>query len=230
MTNGESLLVVVTEQPKEEPETQALTKYKLVVEAIKKEAGHDEQLLQTKLQTWLDTEDDDEVKVHIKSALDSLVHIRAAKDKELGKTSVSLGLPHPKAASSLFELSASSLEPTPVAFPALLRGKGQQIHHHHVARVIKESFAVEVPYPVPSENVVMVNAKPTTMLVAMPLVRNSMEAQGISTGGKPFNRIPVFNSVGKWIAGTKAELSSVAAGLDVAAVVSQVGFKPLTDD
>merc|ERR1719487_360486 len=65
MSNGESLLVVVTEQPQEEPETNAMRKYKLVIEAIKQETGHDEELLRTKLQTWLDTEDDDEVKVHV---------------------------------------------------------------------------------------------------------------------------------------------------------------------
>merc|ERR1719163_2777125 len=34
MTNGESLLVVVTQQPKEEPDSNALRKYKLVVEAM----------------------------------------------------------------------------------------------------------------------------------------------------------------------------------------------------
>lgn len=234
MANGESLLVVVTEQPKEEPETNALRKYKLVVEAIKKEVGHDEELLQSKLQTWLETEDDDEVKPHIRAALDSLVQVRLAKDKESGKSvSVSLGMPRSsKGASSLLEqlsIPHASEPSVPVhALSTSLRSAGQHnSHRHHAARVIKESFAVEIPYPVPVEHIVLLNTKPTMLMVAMPLERNSLEASGISTGGKPFNRIPVFNDAGRWISGPKKELSSVAAGLDVAAVVSQVGFEPL---
>lgn len=233
MTNGESLLVVVTERPKEEPETNALRKYKLVVEAIKTEVGHDEDLLVTKLQTWLDTEDDDEVKQHIQAALDSLVHVRKSKDKDSTKSvSVSLGMPHHADASSLLELSETPLAAKPVAAAQVttLRGAGQHIHHHHHARVIKESFAVEVPYPVPTENILLLNTKPGMMMVAMPLVRHSMEAKGISTGGKPFLRVPVFNGLGKWIGGPRADLGKVAAGLDLAAAVSQKGFEPLSDD
>ena len=39
MTNGDSLLIVVTERPEEEPETNALKKYKMVMEALKVEAA-----------------------------------------------------------------------------------------------------------------------------------------------------------------------------------------------
>merc|ERR1719238_2456229 len=78
-SNGMSILVVVTETPEEEPETKAMMKYKLVVDAIKEEAAHDEKLLKQKLQTWYDTEEDDEVKVHVKAALDSLTKVRAIK-------------------------------------------------------------------------------------------------------------------------------------------------------
>lgn len=235
MSNGESLLVVVTEQPKEEPETNALRKYKLVIEAIKKETGHDEALLQTKLQTWFETEDDDEVKPHIRAALDSLIRVRSAKKQESTKSvSVSLGMPQKKSASSLMQLSAvpaASVPSTPVhSLSASLRGQKQAQHRHRVAKVIKESFAVEIPYPVPTERIVLINTKATTMTVAMPLVRKSLEASGISTGGKPFNRIPVFNSVGSWMAGPKIELAKAAEGLNVAAVVDQAGFEPLTDE
>jgi len=38
MSNGDSILVVVTERPEEEPETNAMKKYRLVIEAIKDEA------------------------------------------------------------------------------------------------------------------------------------------------------------------------------------------------
>lgn len=236
MTNGESLLVVCTKLPKQEPETQALRKYKLVIEALKKETEPDEKLLQSKLQTWFDTEDDDEVKTHIKAALDSLIHVRKAKDKDNHHPiSVSLGMPKKSAgAASLLELSAAPIVSKPAAaanaFPSVLRGTSQHIHHHHHAtRIIKESFAVEIPFPVPTEKIVMLNTKAGTMMVAMPLDRHSMEAKGISTGGKPFLRIPVFNSMGKWVSGPKAELSKLAAGLNVAAVVSQSGFEALTD-
>lgn len=223
MTNGDSLLVVLTERPQEEPETQALRKYKLVVEAIKKETVHDEALLKNKLQTWFETEDDDEVKVHIQAALDSLSDVRKAKKETAPKSvSVSLGIPH----HSLLELAP---EMPPHALPAVLRGTKHDQHHHH-AKIIKESFAVEIPYPVPTERIVMLRTSPTTLMVAMPLVRKSMEASGISTGGKPFLRIPVFSSAGMWIAGPKTELSRAAVGLDVSAVVGQTGFKPLSDD
>jgi hypothetical protein len=242
MSNGESLLIVVTERPQEEPETNALRKYKLVVEAIKKEAVHDEALLQAKLQTWLDTEDDDEVKVHIQAALDSMNKVQKAKRTASPKTiSVSLGLPHGgAAASSLLELPSAPNASTPVvaapaapvhALPALLRGATTQKHHHHssTARIIKESFAVEIPYPVPTERIVILKTNPTTLMVAMPLVRKSLEASGISTGGKPFNRVPVFNNLGAWVAGPKAVLGDIASDLNVASVVSKVGMKPLSD-
>jgi hypothetical protein len=240
MANGESLLIVVTERPQEEPETNALRKYKLVVEAIKKEAVHDEALLQAKLQTWLDTEDDDEVKAYVRSALDSMSKVQEAKRTSSPKAiSVSLGVPH-SAASSLLELdaapnsSAATIAPAaaPRALTAVLRGSADHHQHHHQlkARIIKESFAVEVPYPVPSDRIALLRTNPTTLVVAMPFVRKSLEASGISTGGKPFIRVPVFNSAGSWMAGPKAELKRLLSGMNVADVVGKVGMKPLSDD
>jgi hypothetical protein len=240
MTNGESLLIVVTERPQEEPETNALRKYKLVVEAIKKEAVHDEALLQAKLETWLDTEEDDEVKAYIQSALDSMSKVQQAKRTASPKTvSVSLGVPH-AAASSLLEVAAAPNASKPAitsaatparALPAVLRGAtDRRQHHHHMTRIIKESFAVEVPYPVPSDQIALLRTNPATLMVAMPLVRKSLEASGISTGGKPFIRVPVFNDAGSWMAGPKAELSRLVSGLNIADVVGKVGMKPLGDD
>jgi hypothetical protein len=241
MSNGESLLIVVTERPQEEPETNALRKYKLVIEAIKKETVHDEALLQSKLQTWLETEDDDEVKVHVQAALDSVSKVQKAKRTAAPKAvSVSLGLPHGAAgSSSLLQVSTAPNASTPVAaqpvtpplaLPAMLRGAAAQQHHHHQnTRIIKESFAVEIPYPVPSERIVVLKTNPTTLMVAMPLVRKSLEASGISTGGKPFNRLSVFDNAGAWIAGPKAALSNLVSDLNVAVVLNKDGMKPLTD-
>jgi len=221
MTNGQSVLVVVTEKPKEEPTTKAMLKYKLIVEAIKKEAGHDEKFLQNKLQAWQDTEDDDEVKVHIKAALDSLVHVRATKAKDTAQTvSVSLGSV-PKGHNSHTSLAEVS---------TVLRGADRHIHHHHhYAKIIKESFAVEIPYPVPTENIVLISTIPGMVVVAMPLDRHSLEAKGVSTGAQAYLRVPVFDKLGQWIAGPEILLSKAASGLDVASVVSLVGFKPLED-
>jgi hypothetical protein len=240
MSNGESLLIVVTERPQEEPETNALRKYKLVVEAIKKEAVHDEALLQGKLQTWLDTEEDDEVKAYIRSALDSMSKVQEAKRTSAPKAiSVSLGVPH-SVASSLLELGADPNVSKPVvassaaaarALPAVLRGTADHHqHHHHATRIIKESFAVEVPFPVPSDRIALLKTNPTTLMVAMPFVRKSLEASGISTGGKPFIRMPVFNNAGSWTAGPKAELNRLLSGLNIGDVVGTVGMKPLSDD
>jgi len=238
MTNGQQLLIVVTERPEEEPETKALQKYKLVMEALKQEALHDESLLQGKLQTWLDTEDDDEVKVHIQAAVNSLNKIRDAKKKVADKSvSVPLGVPHAK---SLLELSSTPNASKPIvkasvapphALPALLRGAAVSEHsqhqRHYAAKVIKESFAIEIPFPVPTDQVVVLQASPTTMMVAMPLVRKSLESSGISTGGKPFLRVPLFNNKGAWMVGPKVDLSRTLEGLDVSKVVSQQDMESL---
>merc|ERR1719240_1400999 len=50
-------------------------------------------MLKDKLSEWLDTEDDDEVKVQVRSALDSLTKVRAAKQNTKPRTvSVPLGM------------------------------------------------------------------------------------------------------------------------------------------
>lgn len=243
MTNGQSLLIVVTERPEEQPETNALKKYKLVLEALKSEVKHDESLLQGKLQTWLDTEDDDEVKVHIQSALDSLKGIRQAKQKAAPvDVSVSLGTqgtPH-SGGKSLLELDAGRniskpltkpAESTSHALPSLLRGvsRHSQEQRHHVAKVIKESFAVEIPFPVATEQVVVLQIGSSTLMVVMPLVRKSLEASGISTGGKPFERVPVFDSKGVWITGPKTVIANAVKGLDLSMVVKPNALQPLKD-
>merc|ERR1719235_358645 len=93
MSNGQQILVVVTERPQDQPETNAIKKYKLVIEAIKKEVNNDEKLLKDKLQTWYDTEDDDEVRVQVKAAMDSLIKVRQAKANNNARTvSIPLGM------------------------------------------------------------------------------------------------------------------------------------------
>merc|ERR1719160_1962782 len=102
MSNGDSILVVVTEKPQEQPETNAVKKYKLVVEALKREAGHDEKVLKDKLQQWYDTEEDDEVRVQVKAAVDSLNKVRQAKANTAVRTvSVPLGMLAKEAASAM---------------------------------------------------------------------------------------------------------------------------------
>jgi len=222
MSNGDSLLVVVTEKPQEEPDTNALKKYKLVIEAIKSETNHDESLLQEKLKSWIETEDDDEVKVHIQAAMDSLVKVQQGKSAAAHKTiSVPLGAAKSKNA-------VGAQKHTAAKSASFLQNK--QVHHHHTARVIKESFAVEIPYPIGSERIALVRTNPTTLMVAMPLERKSMAAKGISTGGKAFNRVPTFNNVGQWLAGPKMDLSKVVVGLSLDMAVNRVGLSPLSDD
>merc|ERR1719401_3068923 len=145
--------------------------------------------------------------------------VQKAKRTAAPKTvSVSLGVPHgAAAAASLLELAANPNASTPTiaspaepprALPAVLRGTtDHHHHHHHETRIIKESFAVEIPFPVSSDQIVLLRTNPTTLMAAMPLVRKSLEASGISTGGKPFIRVPVFNNVGSWVAGPKADLT-----------------------
>lgn len=253
MSNGQQILVVVTEKPQEQPDTNAIKKYKLVIEAIKKESANDEKLLKDKLQTWFDTEEDDEVRVHVRAALDSLVKVRAAKENTVARTvDVPLGMlatqaatafaghkvqvtketiaPQKEATSFLAKASAHNVsavvEPPEVvqaehALPSLTRKK--KLH----VGIIKESFAVEIPYPVDTEQVFILRTKSDTLMVSMPLKRNSLEAKGISTGGKPFLRVPVFSVTGQKLAGPDASLKNLAGGLHVPSVASNQGLKPL---
>jgi len=246
MSNGDSILVVVTEKPQEQPETNAIKKYKLVVDALKQEAGHDEKILKDKLQEWFDTEEDDEVRVQVKAALDSLTKVRQAKANTAVRTvSVPLGMLAKEAASAMVGKdvtvegvsflakvafhNASSSEPVEEevseaehVLSALHTDK--KIH----TGIIKESFAVEIPFPVPTEKVFMLKGDAQNQLmVAMPLNRNSLAAQGISTGGKPFIRVPVFSVTGQRLAGPEAKLDTLASGLHVPSVVQQKGLKPL---
>lgn len=256
MTNGNQILVVVTEKPNEEPETNAIKKYKLVIEAIKKEASNDEKMLKDKLTEWLDTEDDEEVRVQVKSTLDSLQKVRAAKQNTTPRTvSVPLGalvsqavavlnatLP---ATAFLAKASAHGTARTePTAAPAAEPEEAQEAEHvltslHHVkdtqadgdmkVSIIKESFAIEIPYPVPGDKIFLLRTKPESLMVSMPLVRKSLEASGISTGGKPFGRVPVFGVQGEQLAGPKtANLPTLASGLHVPSVADHKSLKPLS--
>jgi len=243
MSNGDSILVVVTEKPQEQPETNAIKKYKLVVEALKREAGHDEKILKDKLQTWYETEDDDEVKVQVKAALDSLTQVRKAKANTAIRTvSVPLGMLAKQAASAMLGKNASVQG---VSFLAKVASHNSTKEPEEVEEaehvlsalhtdkkirtgIIKESFAVEIPYPVPTEQVFILKGDAKNeLMVVMPLKRNSLAAQGISTGGKPFLRVPVFSVTGQILAGPSASLSNLAGDLHVPSVVAKTGLKPL---
>lgn len=244
MSNGDSILVVVTEKPQEQPETNAIKKYKLVVDALKQEAGHDEKVLKDKLQEWYDTEEDDEVRVQVKAALDSLTKVREAKANTAVRTiSVPLGMLAKAAASAMVGkdvavegvsfLAKATLHNTSSPEPEEVSEAEHVLSALHTDKkihtgIIKESFAVEIPYPVPTEKVFMLKGDGNNQLmVAMPLKRNSLAAQGISTGGKPFIRVPVFSVTGQRLAGPDASLNNLASGLHVPSVVQQKGLKPL---
>eukprot|EP00746_Dinoflagellata_sp_MGD_P168124 gnl/MRDRNA2_/MRDRNA2_99307_c0_seq1.p1 gnl/MRDRNA2_/MRDRNA2_99307_c0~~gnl/MRDRNA2_/MRDRNA2_99307_c0_seq1.p1 ORF type:complete len:308 (+),score=85.33 gnl/MRDRNA2_/MRDRNA2_99307_c0_seq1:114-1037(+) len=244
MSNGDSILVVVTEKPQEQPETNAIKKYKLVVDALKQEAGHDEKVLKDKLQEWYETEDDDEVKVQVKSALDSLTQVRQAKANTAIRTvSVPLGMLAKQAATAMLGkdvavqgvsfLAKASLHNT-TKEPEEVEEAEHVLSALHTDKkihtgIIKESFAVEIPYPVDTEKVFILkqDASANELMVAMPLHRNSLAAQGISTGGKPFLRVPVFSVTGQVLAGPSASLNNLAGDLHVPSVIAKTGLKPL---
>lgn len=220
MTNGDSLLVVVTQRPEEEPDTNAMRKYKMVVEAIKGEVGHDEALLSSKLQTWLETEDDDEVRAHVQEALDSLNLVRQAKkndDPRILKIPIMLDQQH----SFLARSDASNATHAHVALPAIRQQRRGSVG------IVKESFAVEIPYPVPQERIFLLQTAPTTLVAGMPLVRESLEASGVSTGGKAFSRVPVFDTRGQLLAGAAPPggAGAMTTGLNLQALGE---FRPLT--
>lgn len=246
MSNGDSILVVVTEKPQEQPETNAIKKYKLVIEALKQEAGHDESVLKDKLQQWYETEEDDEVQVQVKSALDSLTKVRQAKANTAVRTvSVPLGMLAKQAASAMVGKDVavegvSFLAKTTLHNASSSDPQAEEVSEaEHVLSalhtdkkihtgIIKESFAVEIPYPVPIEKVFILKGEvQNQLMVAMPLKRNSLAAQGISTGGKPFVRVPVFSITGQRLAGPDASLNNLKGDLHVPSVVQQKGLKPL---
>jgi len=233
------LLVVVTEKPKDEPETNAMKKYKLVMEAIKDEAKSDEKLLRAKLQMWMDTEDDEEVTVLIKSALDSLAQVNLAKSNATPRAiSVKLGLLQ-ESAGEIYNGSTPILSREVTrALPALQRlaHSAEDVQARSAGKasasgilqqkIIKESFAVEIPYPVPREQIFVLKTRPTVLIVGMPLARKSLEAKGISTGGKPFSRVPMFGEEGL-LAGPAADMKQLMKGVDVPSLVAQAGLQPL---
>jgi len=242
MSNGEQLLVVVTEAPQEEPDTQALRKYKLIMEALKQEAGHDEHVLTDKLRTWLETEDDDEVRTHIRAALDSLVKVKQAKSNtKPRKLTVPLGLLAKARSSAMVHAHNGMAEPQETAEELVAERSLASVHRATQQKtnstaqsdlrvgIIKESFAVEIPFPVDTEQMFVLKADQTTLIASMPLVRKSLAASGISTGGKPFDRLPVFAAHnGAHLAGPWADLKRLAFGLSTPSVAKQTGLKKLT--
>jgi len=241
MSNGEQLLVVVTEAPQEEPDTQALRKYKLIMEALKQEAGHDEHVLTDKLKTWLETEDDDEVRTHIRAALDSLVKVKQAKSNtKPRKLTVPLGLLAKARSSVVVRAHNGTAEPQETAEEfaaerslASVRRATQQKTNATAQSdlrvgIIKESFAVEIPYPVDVSKIFVLKADSTTLIASMPLQRKSLAASGISTGGKPFDRLPVFSAHNSaHLAGPWADLNRLAFGMHTPTVANQKMLKPL---
>jgi len=244
MSNGDTILVVVTKTPGEQPDTNAMKKYKLIVQAMKDEVGHDENALKQKLATWLSTEEDDEVRTHIQAALDSLVRVQAVKqDLTPRSVSVRLGVLAKNAmlhneSQAFIALRASKSTPLlskpskAHSLPSVSRishhsEKKSAEKHDMRAGIIKESFAVEVPYPVPTEKVFILKTAPTMLMVGMPLKKNSLAASGISTGGKPYLRVPVFTPQGQRLAGPAKELSTLTGTLDVPSLVSQGSLKQL---
>jgi hypothetical protein len=279
MSNGDSVLVVVTERPEEEPETNAMKKYRLVMEAIKTESRNDERKLKSKLKAWLDTEEDDEVRVHIQAAFDSLTRVRKAKKNVNPRVvSVPLGLfevnstvetdsnsstvddHRPRsghhhrglqtqrltrrvvgrrlAPSQHQQAAVTVLRHAPQQAPAsrslLLRHRARRGGGQVAAqargqmRIIKESFAVVIPYAAPVEEIFVLTPEPGLLMVGMPLKRHSLDAKGISTGGKPFVRLPVFGAHGERLWGEgPANLARIAKGLNLHSLTAPNGLKPL---
>lgn len=228
MSNGDSLLVLVTEKPKAEAETAALRKYKLVVEALKREAGHDEAMLKSKLEDWLGTEDDDDVRGHISAALESLKQVRQAKTDTTPRTiSLPLGALMQEVSSPVHGSKAHIL----AGLRSSAHGSSDEAAHHRLSLgIIAESFSVEVPYPVPAERAFVLKAGPQLLLAGMPLLRQSLDAGGVSTGGKPFVPLPLFNLQGHQLSGpsTGGSAERGAGWPWLLDAVAHGGLKPLT--
>lgn len=261
MSNGEQILVIATDQAKEKPETKAMNKYKLILDALKQQAGYDEELLMRHLGEWYETEEDDEVRVLVKSAIDSLKDVRDAKMHESGPPpaqSIPLGMlveqvskrnasssakarevsmsflaaaaPHGAVVDSTMKHAISHMV-TATNTSATAAHEDQNVHKH--LRIIKESFAVEIPFPVSAQQVFVLQTPDKDLVVTMPVKRNSLEAQGISTGGKPFTPCAIYNLGGQLIGGADEapDLYSLAPNLsDRYFMEPNVYLKPLESE
>eukprot|EP00746_Dinoflagellata_sp_MGD_P009506 gnl/MRDRNA2_/MRDRNA2_119362_c0_seq1.p1 gnl/MRDRNA2_/MRDRNA2_119362_c0~~gnl/MRDRNA2_/MRDRNA2_119362_c0_seq1.p1 ORF type:complete len:317 (-),score=65.06 gnl/MRDRNA2_/MRDRNA2_119362_c0_seq1:5-955(-) len=245
MSNGESILVIVTKQPEEKPETNAVKKFRLILDALKQQAGYDEKLLMKHLEEWYETEDDDEVRVLVKSALDSVKAVRDAKKHGSGPPptmSIPLGLldggsrknstAHLKAAEAPAAFLAGTAPHNPISDTILGNPISQVVLDqtlHKRLRIIKESFSLEIPYPVSVEQVFVLQTVDKDLMVTMPLKRTSLEARGISTGGKPFIPTPIYNLQGQLVGGPKEapDLYSTVPNLSAEYFANPDALKPL---
>lgn len=250
MSNGESILVLVTARPKEQPETKAVKKFRLVLDALKQQAGYDEVLLKKHLEEWYETEEDDEVRVLVKSTLDSLKDVRDAKTHESGPPpamSIPLGMLGKSTSRRIVKGTKSSVPflaadnhipirqlnmTKPMSFiasSATATGKEHNLHEHLHTKIIKESFEVEIPFPVSAEQVFVIQTVDQDLIITMPLKRKSLEVQGISTGGKPFIPCPVYNLQGQLIGGLDEapSLSAMAPTLSTDTFIKEGALKPL---
>jgi len=191
LSNGNSLLVVVTEDPKDEPVTDSMRKYKLVMEALKRECDHNEDMLHARLNEWYSTEEDVEVRSLVGNALQSLTNVRGLKKSGSDRAiSVPLGLP------SLVQ------EQKEVETGALSAG------------IVKESFALDMPIPVPVDRVFVMRLSATKLLIVLPHVESVVMRMGISIGAQPYARAPVFDTAGKLLAGPPRQYADLTAGMD----------------
>mmetsp|Transcript_7650 Transcript_7650/g.16460 ORF Transcript_7650/g.16460 Transcript_7650/m.16460 type:complete len:294 (-) Transcript_7650:66-947(-) len=208
-TNGDNLLVTVTEQAVEEEDSRSVKKFKLVLEALKSEAGNDEALLQQKLQQWSATEEDVEVKALVDEAAAHLVTVVNNKGGKASSSAHSTNVPLGGADKNKPTSFLQRVIPTKVltfvnSSKETVSDDGWSMASAAVqadTSVIKESFAIGVPYPPPAERVFVLTTKPDTLMICMPWLKKSLSAQGIATGGKAFQRVPVFDMTGSKVAG-----------------------------
>jgi hypothetical protein len=153
LCDGKSVLVLSTLTP--EVETgRAEKEFKLLLKAMKSEAQGDEPKLESKLLDWYNSEEDPEVKAYVSETLYGLrevQHQKASASKEV--VTVPLGVLVQRASKVLSEFE-SSLHPIRNTNPSSSRSSKQRrselsllSQRISAARIIKESFLVDMPVP-----------------------------------------------------------------------------------
>eukprot|EP00746_Dinoflagellata_sp_MGD_P014461 gnl/MRDRNA2_/MRDRNA2_131690_c0_seq1.p1 gnl/MRDRNA2_/MRDRNA2_131690_c0~~gnl/MRDRNA2_/MRDRNA2_131690_c0_seq1.p1 ORF type:complete len:313 (+),score=86.46 gnl/MRDRNA2_/MRDRNA2_131690_c0_seq1:104-1042(+) len=153
LCDGKSILVLSTLTPEVEV-GRAEKEFKLLLKAMKSETQGDEAKLVNKLTEWYNSEEDAEVKAYVSETLYGLREVqqqKASANKEV--VTVPLGVLVQRASKAI-ATSESSLHPIHNATPSSSRDGKQRAsalsllsQHNGAARIIKESFLVEMPVP-----------------------------------------------------------------------------------
>lgn len=208
LCDGQSILVLSTVQPDIEV-NKAERKFKLLLEALKSEAKGDEKKLENELNEWYKSEQDDEVKALVGETLYGLREVMYHKANDNKRVStVPLGALVQRAAAVLSSSTLHKfLQATHSTGNSTAKGKqgmsalSLRSQRDDAARIIKESFMVEMPVPHDPLHVFALQKTPEEYFVAYVFnPANWGKGDHIAHEQLPFKKLNIFDMKGKPVA------------------------------